>query len=327
MIDTVAISGGSDREQGFNGDQFFSHIIEDYSEPRSSGSSAILWFMLFLFAVLPLGYFGLKSFGGLDAVTKMLSPGSSNPLVGQPSPTPGNAAKPKIANRKPQPVANPTMNIELLPPGSVPIAGTGSIAGTVLPAKPIAIVPVVPVVPVVPTTSTKPMQLVQIERIQVNPQPDVGFGDISLPAGITKPIPGLLNVISPATRGELQGMMQHRFAYKQYAAMERLRRLRLAGSENLLRQGLSHRKFWTRMEALFGLAEIGAQLSPADLQAAIGSARPFLQKSYFKRFKKGWMNGGIFYRGPNLAEKYILSLCMYFVGEQAQGVISEAIRS
>jgi hypothetical protein len=329
MIDTVAISGGSNNAGGYNGDQYFSHMIEEYSEPRGGGASGLLWMLLFLFALIPLAWFGMQKMGGIDAIQKMISSGGSNPMISAevvqiPRSTKTNPGK------NTQQVRNgvPSMRIEMIPPGGLP--AIPSIPTTVVQqtAKQIPTVPTVNmnqniVVPV----PVNQVPLVQIDRVQVAAQPDVGFDDLSLPAGIQKPSPGTLRVLSADTRSELQSMLGHRFSYKQYAAMERLRRLRLAGSEDLLRQGLKHRKFWTRMEALFGLAEIGAQLSPADLQTAIGTSRPFLQKSYFKRFQKGLWGGGMFYQGPNQAEKYILSLCMYFVGEPAQSVISQAIRT
>jgi|GEM_PF-5693572 len=242
----------------------------------------------------------------------MLTSKSSNPLL-------VDAAKPKkeAHSKKPNATAvTPSMRIELVTPGSYNTPET---------------IEQVPTLPAgnneAPVVAKQTIPLVQIDRAEVVAQPDIGFSDLSLPDGIRKPNPGVLSTMSPVTRTELEGMIGHRFAYKQYAAMERLRKLRLAGSEDLLRRGLSHRKFWTRMEALFGLAEIGAQLSPADLQTAIGSSRPYLQKSYFKRFERGLWGGGMFYQGPNSAEKYILSLCMYFVNEQAQAVISKALRS
>ncbi len=327
MIDTVAISGGSKSPGGLNGDQYFSHMIEEYSEPKNSAAVGVMWLVLFIIAFAAIGWVGMQKLGGLEALQSMLSSSSQSAIIAQ-----------KVKKQKAKRVKAkvPTMKVELITPGTYAAeqALTKSVQNTpdgqLTPIpKPTAIKSIVqvPAPPIARGLTKQNAPLVQIDRVQITARPDVGFDDISLPVGVQKPNPGTLRTISSSTRSELEGMLSHRFTYKQYAAMERLRRLRLAGSEDLLRQGLSHRKFWTRMEALFGLAEIGAQLSPADLQAAIGTARPYLQKSYFKRFKRGLLGGGLFYQGPNLAEKYILSLCMYFVNEQAQTVISQAIRS
>ncbi len=111
------------------------------------------------------------------------------------------------------------------------------------------------------------------------------------------------------------GLLENQYTYQRYRAAKELRTLRLGGSEGLLTKALEEPKFWTRMEAIFGLAEMGADIRSEHVKKAIGNPRPYMMREYFKRFLKNSTEG----------ERYVLALAMYFVNPDAQEVIGTAL--
>lgn len=143
------------------------------------------------------------------------------------------------------------------------------------------------------------------------------FSELEIPEAFARPQPLLTEEITPDITAQIKDLFAHPFPYKRMEAVQQLRKLRIKGSENLLRLGMEQKKFWVRMEALFALAEIGAALKTSDLEKAIGDARPYLLENYFKRFSTGASQG----------EKFILSLCMYFVPEKPQALIASVLQN
>lgn len=109
--------------------------------------------------------------------------------------------------------------------------------------------------------------------------------------------------------------LAHPYTFRRFKSVYEARRALLAGSDSFFIQGLEQNKFWTRMQAVFALADMGANISAEHVQRAIGDARPYLLKNYFKRFKKNSTEG----------ERYVMSLAMFFVDPQAQSVIADIL--
>lgn len=93
----------------------------------------------------------------------------------------------------------------------------------------------------------------------------------------------------------LREKLSHRFNYQRYVGVTELAALRARGSEDLLRTGLESKKFWTRMRALIGLADLGAEITDEDVKMALGDAHSELRARFFKRFEKSPCTVGCFY--------------------------------
>ena len=78
------------------------------------------------------------------------------------------------------------------------------------------------------------------------------------------------------------------FSYQRYKSVEDMRKAKMDGSVAILYEALAQPKFWTRMEALLGIAEQGIPIDTDSMHAAIGDARPDLVRNYFRRFKKNY---------------------------------------
>jgi hypothetical protein len=101
--------------------------------------------------------------------------------------------------------------------------------------------------------------------------------------------------LTPEQAAAFKGKLAHQFVYQQYAAIVELSALRAEGTESLLREGIKSRKFWTRMRALIGLADLGAPLSEDDVKRALGDAPSELRERFFKRFEKSSCSPGCFF--------------------------------
>ena len=102
--------------------------------------------------------------------------------------------------------------------------------------------------------------------------------------------------MSAAEKSRFLADLNHQYVYQAYKAMRQLRLLRLKGSETVFAQGLKHHKFWVRMEALIGLAEMGIPVSKETVGGVFEGARSSLIKNHFYRMKKD----------PSPGEKYIM---------------------
>ena len=125
--------------------------------------------------------------------------------------------------------------------------------------------------------------------------------------------------VSDYFNGEMSGVdeeqfrngLSHEYVYHSYKAMKDLRILRRKGAESVLYDGLLHRKFWTRMEALIGLADYGAKVDLSTVADVLEGVRPSLVKNYFKRM----------YVKPSKGALLICKQAIRLVGDSARLVI------
>jgi len=88
-----------------------------------------------------------------------------------------------------------------------------------------------------------------------------------------------------------RGGLSHPFNFQRYKATEAMRRAKIYGSVSILYEAIAQPKFWTRMEALLGIAEQGVAVDTESMRAAIGDARSDLVRNYFRRFRNNFGDG------------------------------------
>ena len=88
--------------------------------------------------------------------------------------------------------------------------------------------------------------------------------------------------------------LAHPFTWQRFKTVREMRQAKLKGSQNLLNDALAQPKFWTRMEAVLGLAELGEEVDIDSVETALGHARSTLIQNYFLRFRHRF-NGGELY--------------------------------
>lgn len=162
---------------------------------------------------------------------------------------------------------------------------------------------------IVPSTQVN-RESVSVTEVEEAPAPSSSFVS-TLP----KPAYTTNRSISPVEEGLWISELEHPYTFRRFKMVYEARRQLLAGSESFFIKALDEQKFWTRMQAIFALAEMGAEVSSEHVQRAIGNARPYLQKNYFKRFRETSTEG----------ERYVMSIAMYFVTEPAQAVIGDIL--
>ena len=125
--------------------------------------------------------------------------------------------------------------------------------------------------------------------------------------------------VSGDFNGEMSGVdeeqfrngLSHEYVYHSYKAMKDLRILHRKGAERVLYDGLLHRKFWTRMEALIGLADYGEKVDLSTVADVLEGVRPSLVKNYFKRM----------YVKPSKGALLVAKQAIRLVGDSARLVI------
>ena len=100
--------------------------------------------------------------------------------------------------------------------------------------------------------------------------------------------------VSAAEKETWQNGIAHEFPWQQYKIITRLRAARRLGAAPILYEALDLEKFWTRMEALIGLAELGYSMDLKLVEKGLGSARPSLIKNYFKRYLRHTSEGALY---------------------------------
>lgn len=85
-----------------------------------------------------------------------------------------------------------------------------------------------------------------------------------------------------------RGGLMHPFSYQRYKSVAEMRAKKMDGSAAIFYEALAQPKFWTRMEALLGIAEQGIPIDTDSMHAAVGDARPDLVRNYFRRFRKNY---------------------------------------
>jgi hypothetical protein len=103
--------------------------------------------------------------------------------------------------------------------------------------------------------------------------------------------------LTPALESRWRRGLAHRYVYQRYQTVQEIRQRRIRGAAFLLFEALNQPKFWTRMEALFGLAEVGLKIDVDTVADGLGEVRPSLVANYFKRF---------FATRPTAGELYVM---------------------
>jgi hypothetical protein len=103
--------------------------------------------------------------------------------------------------------------------------------------------------------------------------------------------------------------LTHPYTYQRFKTVKSMRARR--GAREALLDGLSQGKFWTRMEAFLGLAEMGEGVSPETAQTIFASVRADLPRNYFRRFA----------RKTDAASTYVMQMSLRVVDARAREVI------
>jgi hypothetical protein len=98
--------------------------------------------------------------------------------------------------------------------------------------------------------------------------------------------------LSARKEAELKQGLQHRFNFQRYRTVKTIREERSLGAKSLLISALDQRKFWTRMQGVIGLAELGEQVDLIYISKAIGNAQSYLVWRYLQRFENRVLTGG-----------------------------------
>lgn len=167
-----------------------------------------------------------------------------------------------------------------------------------------------------PSKQEKESQVVEEES---TPKMLEAFGAVKNPYW---PLPNRLTVpkvssdgVTAAMEKRWQAGLEHRFTSQRLKSVKEMRKLKRSGSEVLLFKALDQRKFWTRMEALLALVEMGFNVDIETVDKAIGNARPSLVKNYFKRLTVE----------PSLAQVYVMQQAIRVVGDKTRIVILEGL--
>jgi hypothetical protein len=108
---------------------------------------------------------------------------------------------------------------------------------------------------------------------------------------LPNPVAALAEAPTPITTQQTEayrGGLTHPFSYQRYKSVTEMRKEKLDGSVSILYEALAQPKFWTRMEALLGIAEQGIPIDTDSMRAAVGDARSDLVRNYLKRFKTNY---------------------------------------
>jgi hypothetical protein len=100
--------------------------------------------------------------------------------------------------------------------------------------------------------------------------------------------------LSQAQEERWRFSLSHPYTYQRYKVVKDIREARLRGSEYLLLEAMTQPKFWTRMEALFALAELGQEVDVDTVEGAVGNTRRELVVNFFKRFQKAASDAELF---------------------------------
>lgn len=81
--------------------------------------------------------------------------------------------------------------------------------------------------------------------------------------------------------------LENPFYYQRYKTVLDIVAARKYGSEAILRDALKTGKFWMRMQAVIGLADMGYEIKKEDIKMALGDAHRELRSRYFARLEQG----------------------------------------
>lgn len=153
-----------------------------------------------------------------------------------------------------------------------------------------------------PSVLTKPTEL-------VNP-----YWSLPNPLDIASTPPGQ-GVLNPSQEERWRQGLAHPFVWQRFKTVTDMRGSRIKGSQYLLNDALAQPKFWTRMESLLALAEMGEPVDIDTVEAALTSTRRSLIQNYFRRFHKATSGG----------ELYIIRQAIRVVDAGTRKVILESL--
>ncbi|MFW7380546.1 MAG: hypothetical protein ACOH5I_17170 [Oligoflexus sp.] len=137
------------------------------------------------------------------------------------------------------------------------------------------------------------------------------------------PLPNRLQVetksvtrMTPPQESRWRFGLNHQFTYQRYRTTREIRRSQIQGAAYLLFEALEQPKFWTRMEALFGLAEMGLQIDVDTVEKGISGTRSELVANYFRRYLEN---------RPTAGELYVLRQAIRIVDARARLVILQVL--
>jgi len=108
------------------------------------------------------------------------------------------------------------------------------------------------------------------------------------------PGPDNATMLTPSQEERWRQGLAHPFVWQRYKTVMDMRAARMKGSQFLLNDALAQPKFWTRMEALLALAELGETVDIDTVEAGLGSTRRPLIQNYFRRFRKEITGGELY---------------------------------
>lgn len=111
--------------------------------------------------------------------------------------------------------------------------------------------------------------------------------------------------------------MSHRFNYQHYKTVLSVREKRLAGSEAILSEAIAEPKLWTRMQAAFGLVEMGVDVDVAMARRVVADAKSSQLYNYLKRFN----------RKPAPSELYMLRHLVRLTDERTRLLILQILHN
>lgn len=88
---------------------------------------------------------------------------------------------------------------------------------------------------------------------------------------------------SPDEEETWRAGLAHKYPYQHWKTVMEIRERKLKGSDSVLWDAMQDRKFWVRMYAAVGLAEMNVELSLQSIEAAIGKERSELVADFFER--------------------------------------------
>jgi hypothetical protein len=112
-----------------------------------------------------------------------------------------------------------------------------------------------------------------------------------------------------------RGGLANRYVYQHFRTVQAVRQQRLRGSDIILWEALQDRKFWTRMFAAIGLAELNVEISLKNLEATVVGARSELIATFFERFVEK----------PTPATLFIMRQMVRILDERGRLVVLRAI--
>ena len=131
-----------------------------------------------------------------------------------------------------------------------------------------------------------------------------------------KPHPTPLNGRMSGTDEELyRNGIGHEYVYQAFKTVQTIRKARLKGAEIVLYDAISHKRFWTKMEALITLAEYGFEVNIDTVESVIDGVRTSLIKNYFKRYLKKASPGAL----------YVLKQCVRIVEGPARLMVLKVL--